>query len=239
MKKFVLSFMLISMSVLLVTAQRTINDPLAEKRNVGSFHGIEVATGIKLVLTTGNTEAVVVSASKTEYRERIITEVRNGVLKIYYDYPSDPFQKKGEGKNLKAYVSYKSINRLEANTGAEVTIEGKLEANTLDLNANTGALVNGELNVGELKVKQNTGSKITVSGKVNNLEAEGDTGSKFMGENLLVNTCDVNVSTGAGVTVSVEKEMNVKATTGGYLKYKGNAGIREIKTNTGGYVSRI
>jgi hypothetical protein len=33
--------------------------------------------------------------------------------------------------------------------------------------------------------------------------------------------------------------MNVKANTGGYVKYKGEGGIREIKTNTGGYVSRI
>jgi hypothetical protein len=37
----------------------------------------------------------------------------------------------------------------------------------------------------------------------------------------------------------VEKELNVKANTGGYVKYKGNAGIREVKTNTGGTVSKI
>jgi hypothetical protein len=33
--------------------------------------------------------------------------------------------------------------------------------------------------------------------------------------------------------------MTVKANTGGYVKYKGEAGIRDIKTNTGGHVSRI
>ena len=47
------------------------------------------------------------------------------------------------------------------------------------------------------------------------------------------------MSTGAGIHISVEKELNVKADTGGYVKYKGNAGIREIKTNTGGSVSKI
>ena len=49
----------------------------------------------------------------------------------------------------------------------------------------------------------------------------------------------IKMSTGAGIYISVEKELNVKADTGGYIKYKGNAGIREIKTNTGGYVSKI
>jgi len=239
MQKFILSFILMAVSPLLIHAQKTINDPLAEKRDVSSFHGIEVETGIKLILTSGNTEAVVVSASKTEYRERIVTEVRNGILKIYYDSQTGAINKKGESKNLKAYVSYKSIDRLDVNTGAKAMIEGKLEATSLEINANTGGEVEGELSVGALRVRQNTGSKITFSGKVNSLEAEGDTGSKFMGEDLTVNTCDVEVSTGAGVTISVEKEVTVKASTGGYLKYKGNAGIRDIKTSTGGKVSKI
>jgi hypothetical protein len=78
-----------------------------------------------------------------------------------------------------------------------------------------------------------------LSGKVDNLEAEGSTGSKFMGENLNTNTCSAEMGTGAGIYISVEKELNVKANTGGYVKYKGNAGIREVKTNTGGTVSKI
>jgi hypothetical protein len=96
-----------------------------------------------------------------------------------------------------------------------------------------------EVNIGTLKVNQNTGSKITLTGKVEKLEADGDTGSKFQGEGLVTSSCEVSVSTGAGVYISVEKEMNVNANTGGYVKYKGEAGIREIKTNTGGRVSRI
>jgi hypothetical protein len=33
--------------------------------------------------------------------------------------------------------------------------------------------------------------------------------------------------------------LNVKANTGGFVKYKGEAGIRDIKTSTGGSVKRI
>jgi len=220
-------------------AQKTINDANAEKRTVGSFHGIDVATGIELTLTKGATEEVAVSASEVEFRNKIVTEVVNGILKIHYETKTGAINRKNESKNLKAYVSYKSIDALTVTTGAEVNIEGVLESSTLDLKANTGGLVKGEINIGTLKVNQNTGSKITLSGKVNTLEAEGDTGSKFMGENLNTNTCSAEMSTGAGIYISVEKELNVKANTGGYIKYKGNAGIREIKTNTGGNVSKI
>jgi len=239
MKKSFLFFLLLAASFAPVLAQKAINDPNAEKRNVSSFHGIEIATGIKLILTPGNTEEVAVSASETEYRDKIITIVEKGILRIHYETKMGAINRKHQDKNMKAYVSYKTIDYLNANTGAEVEINGILNTPTFDLHANTGGLVKGELNTITLRVTQSTGSKITLSGKTDKLEVEGGTGSKFIGDDLSTNTCDVSVGTGAGVYITVEKEMNVKANTGGYVKYKGQAGIREIKTNTGGSVSRI
>ena len=239
MKNIFLSLLLLAGLVTTSFAQKTINDANAEKRTVGSFHGIEVATGIELTLTKGATEEVAVSASEKEFRDKIVTEVVNGILKIHYETKTGAINRRNESKHLRAYVSYKTLDLLHVTTGADVNIVGILEAQKLDLRANTGGLVKAEINIGSLKVDQNTGSKITLSGKVDNLEADGDTGSKFMGENLNTNTCSVEMSTGAGIYISVEKELNVKANTGGYIKYKGNAGVREIRTNTGGTVSKI
>jgi hypothetical protein len=239
MKKIFFSLLLLAGLICTSFAQRTINDGNAEKRTVGSFHGVEVATGIELTLTKGAAQEVAVSASEKEFRDKIVTEVVNGVLKIHYETKSGAINRKNENKKLKAYVSYTSLDLLYATTGAEVDIDGVLEAATLDMKANTGGQIKGEVNIGTLNVDQNTGSKITFTGKVDKLDAQGDTGSKFQGENLITNTCVVEMSTGAGIYISVEKELNVKANTGGYIKYKGNAGIREIRTNTGGTVSRI
>ena len=239
MKKSLLSLLLLVGLVTASFAQKTINDANAEKRTVAGFHGIDVGTGIELTLTKGSTEEVAVSASEVEFRNKIVTEVVNGILKIHYETKTGAINRKNESKSLKAYVSYKSLDHLTVTTGAEVKIEGVLQATTLDLKANTGGLVNGEVNIGTLKVDQGTGSKITISGKADNLEAEGSTGSKFMGEDLKTSICSVEMSTGAGIHISVEKELNVRANTGGYVKYKGNAGVREIKTNTGGNVSKI
>jgi len=236
------TFLFLSLFVGLVItsfAQKTINDANAEKRTVSSFHGIDVATGIELTLTKGTAEEVAVSASEIEFRDKIVTEVVNGILKIHYETKSGAINKTNQSKRLKAYVSYKSLDLLHVTTGAEANVDGVIESTTFELKANTGGLVKAEVNIGTLTVDQNTGSKITLTGKVDKLEAEGDTGSKFMGENLTTNTCFVKMSTGAGIHISVDKELNVKADTGGYVKYKGNAGIREIKTNTGGTVSKI
>ena len=238
MQKLFLSFLVMVFSVA-VMAQKTINDPNAEKRTVSSFHGIEVGTGIELTLTQGATEEVAVSAAKTEHRDRIVTKVENGILKIHYDSKLGSVNKIKESKNLKAYVSFKTLDVLNANTGADVEIVGALKSNILSIKANTGALIDGEVDVTTLKVSQNTGSKINLSGRADKLTVDGDTGSKFKGEEMATSNCNVTVSTGAIVSVKAEKELQVKANTGGVVRYKGNASIKEIKTNTGGTVSKI
>ena len=239
MKKLLVSFLVIAIGSTASFAQKIINDVNVEKRTIGSFHGIEVSTGIELTLTEGSTEEVAVSASTTEFRDKIVTEVKNGILRIHYETKTGSVNKVKETKGLKAYVSYKTLDVLDVNTGAEVKINGVLKSSSLNLNANTGGLVNGEVNITSFKVSQNTGSKITLSGKVEKLEINGDTGSKFNGEGLSTSNCSAKVSTGAGIYITVQKELNVKANTGGFVKYKGEAGIRDVKTSTGGSVKRI
>lgn len=220
-------------------SQKTISDANVEKRTVSSFHGIEVGTGIELVLIEGNFEEVGVSADKMEYRDKIITKVESGILKIHYENKAGAVNKTKESKHLKAYVSYRSLDKLDANTGAEVKIEGVLKSKKLDLNANTGALVNGKVDIDVLEISQSTGSKITLSGSANMLEIDGSTGSKFSGLEMNTSNCSVKVSTGAIITVHADKDLQVKANTGGVVKYKGNATLSDIKKNTGGTVSKI
>ena len=221
-----------------VFAQKTINDPNAEKRTVSSFHGIDVGTGIDLVISEGN-EDVVVSAATAEFRDKIVTKVENGILKIYYDNKLQSINTKKEKKELKAWVSYKSLDLLNASTGAQVEIEGTLKASTMKMIVNTGATVKGLVDIDDLTVDQNTGSEITFTGKTGKLDVTGDTGSMFKGIDLETSHCNAKVSTGAGIYITVQKELYIRANTGGYVKYKGDAGIREIKTNTGGTVSKI
>ncbi|MBI5856907.1 MAG: DUF2807 domain-containing protein [Sphingobacteriales bacterium] len=239
MKKFFLSLLVVVASGGMLLAQKTFNDPNAEIRNVSGFHGIDVSTGITLYLSEGNAEEVAVSASKTEYRDKIVTRVENGILKIHYETKSGSINKRYESKDMKAYVSYKMLDHLDVNTGAEVEISGVLKSSSLELKANTGGLVNGKVDINDMKVSQNTGSKITLSGKADKLEIDSDTGSKFMGEELSTQSCSVSASTGAKIWITAEKELKAKASTGGTVKYKGTASVSEVKVNTGGSVSKI
>jgi hypothetical protein len=238
MKKYLFALIAI-LSVTAMQAQMLVNDANVEKRAVTGFHGIEVSTGITLILTAGTAEEVAVSASKTEFRDRIITSVENGILKIRYENKLKSIDNRKEKKELRAYVSYINLDRLDANTGAEVEIEGALKANLLAMNVNTGAIVKGKIDIKQLEIDQTTGSIVTLTGEATSVKADGTTGSIFKGTDLRSDNCQASTTTGAGIYITVDKELSVKANTGGFVKYKGNAGVREIKTHTGGSVSRI
>ena len=239
MKKLSLFLLAIVLTCNALLAQKTINDANAEKRNVGSFHGINVGTGIKLILTEGNTEDVAVSADKIEYRDKIVTEVRAGILKIYYENKVGAINSNKEKKELKAYVSYKMLDQLDANTGAQVQVEGTLKSASMKMRVNTGAIVNASIKTNDLDVDQNTGSVITLAGDADKIDIHGDTGSMFKGIDLKTGNCNVTVTTGAGIYITVQKELSAKANTGGFVKYKGEVEVRDIKKNTGGSGSRI
>ena len=84
MKKVFIILPLLLCGLMLAAQDKIVYDPNAEIRNVGSFHAMEVSNGIDLILKQGNSEGVAVSASSTDIRDRIKTEVVNGKLKIYF-----------------------------------------------------------------------------------------------------------------------------------------------------------
>jgi putative autotransporter adhesin-like protein len=236
MKKIVLAFL----SCLLISAtfsqNKVINDKNAQKRDVKNFHGIRVSNGIHLYLSQGNDEAVAVSASEEEYTNRIKTEVDNGILKIYYDNGNHNWHM--EGKRLRAYVSFKTIDQLRGNSGAEVEVDGTIKSTDLSFEFTSGSSFNGRVESSSLKVDQNSGAETQISGTTGNLRVDVSSGSTFKGYDLETESCDASTSSGATLKVTVKKELSASASSGGQIYYKGSGVIRDISTSSGGEVSK-
>jgi hypothetical protein len=233
------SFILAIMFSFSLLAQKQINDANAEVRQVKGFHAIRVSTGIELMLTLSSSEAVAVSASNTEDRARIKTVVEGGVLRIYFDNDDWKVWKNRKNGKLKAYVSAIKIDDLDINSGAQVNVEGELKTDKLGLDVSSGATFNGKVNVaGTLNVDQSSGSQIRISGTAADLKLDGSSGSTFNGYELAVDNAEVDLSSGSTTELTINKELSAEATSGGSVRYKGGAVIRNIKTGSGGAISR-
>ncbi|MBL7701330.1 MAG: DUF2807 domain-containing protein [Ferruginibacter sp.] len=238
MKK--LFFFLLTAFSLTVFAQETkvINDANATKRSLnGSFNGVSVSSGIDLYLSAGNEESVAVSASEQKHLDRLITEVVNGTLKIYYDNKGMTW--KSGNKKLKAYVSFKALERLSVSAGSDAKLDGSINADNFDLDVSSGAAFKGDVIAKTISADVSSGASISISGKSDKLKVEVSSGADFKGYDLVTDYCDASASSGAGVHVTINKELNAKASSGGDIKYKGTALIRDIKTSSGGSVKKV
>lgn len=215
------------------TAQKVVNDANAEKRNVSGYHAIEISGGIDLYLSQGN-ESVAVSASETKHRDRIKTEVVNGVLKIYYE--------KNEKSNvnidvdwgtrkLKAYVSFKNLDALTGSGGSDILVDGIIKVNTLSLDVSGGSDFDGKVEANELKVDASGGSDVNISGSVKDLNVDASGGSDFKGYELAADICNLDASGGSDIYVTVNKELSADASGGSDVLYKGNGSIKEMRTS--------
>jgi hypothetical protein len=216
---------------------KVINDANAEARTVGSFHGIKVSSGIQLVLKQGSTEAVAVSAPDKEERDRIKTEVVNGVLKIYYD---NKFLKewRTNHRNLKAYVSCKNLDKFDGSAGSHTTVDGTLTAGTLDMGISSGAHFEGEIKATSLSVDQSSGSNTEISGTAQTLKVETSSGAVFHGYGLATDNCSAETSSGGSIQVTVNKALTAEASSGGGIRYKGNGSVTNVSTSSGGSVKK-
>lgn len=227
--------LLISVSLL---AQATFNDANAEMRNVKGFRGIKVATGIQLVLTQGSTEAVAVSAPTPEDRNRIKTVVENGVLKIYYDYDAWKLLRGKINKKLRAYVSVVNIDEMAVSSGASLKVDGEIKTDKLGIKASSGGILEGKIVANDVNVDQSSGAVVRLSGSADNMDIEGSSGSVFHGYDVAVNSCNAKTSSGAGVQVTVNKEISAGASSGGSVIYKGDGTLKNKRTSSGGHVGR-
>src|SRR5689334_687027 len=112
MKKTIFFALAMVLAVAGFSQDKVINDPNVEVRSVGSFNAVKISNGIELIIKQGDTEAVAVSAIDKAYRERIKTEVKDGELRIYFDHSTWKTWS-SSGKKLKAYVSFKQLEKFE------------------------------------------------------------------------------------------------------------------------------
>lgn len=198
-------------------SQETVTGAETEKRTIADFHAIEVSSGIEVHISKGEKPELALTATNPEYLSRIQTEVRDGVLHISRN--SDwKFWNSLKNWRIRVYLSYTQLDDLKISSGASV--EGK------------------NISLPKLEAHFSSGASLNLSGTVDDLQLEGNSGAQCNSYNLHVQTCHVRVNSGAGVHITVDKEISARAGSGGYVRFRGNGLIRDIDVNSGGSVKR-
>jgi len=218
-------------------AQRTvINDPNAALRPVKGYHGIEVSHAIDLYLSPGDQETVAVSARDIKWRDRIRTEVVDGILKIWLDAKS--WSSLGNLK-LKAYVSFTTLDKLTASGASDVYVDGVITGPTLSINLSGASDFKGAIKVGDLRLDQSGASDAHITGIVTGLATiESSGASDVKGYDLVISNCTAHASGASDIHITVNKELSADASGASGIYYKGDGVIREVRSSGASNVSK-
>lgn len=237
MRKIILLASILFVAAAVGTAQMTFNDPNAVKRAVGGFHAVEVSGGVDLYIAAG-TEAVAVSASSEKYRDKIKTEVKEGVLHIWYETGLGINLEWGD-KKLKAYVSFSTLDGLRAGGGSDIIADGSLNCPRLRLGLSGGSDFKGQVETEELKVEASGGSDVNISGHARRLKIGTSGGSDFHGYQLSADDCELVASGGSDVRITVNRQLDARASGGSDVYFKGNAAISNSESSGSSSIQRV
>lgn len=208
--------------------QTIINDKNVEVRNVSSFSAVKVSGGIEVYLSQSDEDAVAVSASDLKYRDNIKTEVRNGILNIYFD--SKPFRF-NSGLNLRAYVSFKTLESIEASGASNFIINGLFNGNTVKIKLSGACEMKGKVNFDNLDVTLSGASTMKITGDIKNFKLDASGASDIKNYGLVVDNFIAKLSGASDVKITVNKSISAKASGASSLDYQGNPETRDVSSS--------
>jgi len=237
MKKIVLS-LFVAGSFFAASAQKEIvNDPNAEIRTInGSFNKIKISGGIDLYLSQAEDEAVAVSAAQDKFKDGIKTVVENNTLKIYYfgDKTLEVFK----NKKLRAYVSFKNLELVDASGACDVQVAGVINVSSLTLSLSGASDFKGAVKVSNLKMDLSGASDVTIKGIANTVNIESSGASDVSGFDLVTDLCRAKASGASDINITVNKELNASASGSSDITYKGEGVTKDVHTSGSSSVSK-
>jgi hypothetical protein len=239
MKKVLILFVL-SLGLLNSRAQNEKNivvDANAEVRTITSFNAIEVSGTIDLYLSQGTEEAVAISASSDEIKQRMRTEVRGNTLLIYFDGKGLNWKKWGNHK-MKAYVTFKTLKRLEASGACNVRATETIRQDELKMELSGASDFIGDMNVKTLRIDASGASNAKLSGSAEDVNIIASGACNLKAYDLKTVMCKTDASGASHIRITVDKELNANATGGSTIFFKGNGLIRDISASGGASVKR-
>jgi len=167
---------------------------VTSERSVEPFKSIQVSHGWDLILHQGNGHHMVIEADEN-VMDLLRTEVRNGVLRIYFD---DGVQIRKSGKKL-IHLTFEELKSIEASGGSDVRSEDVLRTGDLKLSLSGGSdLEMNDLYAEELSMQLSGGSDTKIDfGACQELTVQASGGSDMNLSDLDMEYCDLQLSGGS------------------------------------------
>jgi len=216
--------------LLMISASCTFPLKAQQTKNmsVSNFSEVSVSAGIDLIITQGPSENAKIVARDEIIDQVLIRQTGNG-LRIGWK-ENENYGNKYKNKTAKVYLNYKVLNSISASSGSSLTTENVLKTTKLDVRASSGASIDAKISCSDLDLQSSSGASVDLIGKAANMDISSSSGASINAVDLLADYAKVRASSGADIKVNVAKGLEASTGSGGNIRYKGNASLRNVSS---------
>ena len=201
--------------------------------SVQPFDAIKASGLYELVLSQGDKESVKIEADDNL---QFLFSVSNNGSTLVVDMPKLKDQdihyknkKDDQSLKLKVYVTFKKLKSIDVGVVGNVRSATPMKFDALEIESKNVGNVNLELTADKLNVKNKGVGNLTLSGKATDATITNSGVGQFDGEDLVVQTMDIENSGVGSANVNVEKDLKIKDTFLGKVSNKGNAKTHKME----------
>jgi len=209
----------------------TCNAQESIERSIGEFSTLKVYDLINLKMIKSDENKVVISGKNKKDVEVVN---HNGKLKIRMN-----LEESYDGNDTVVILYFSSVDVIDANEGAKVTIKEPIEQYEIDLRTQEGAEITATLKTTYANFRAVTGGVINVTGSSKNQDISIYTGGIFNGEEFITKDTEVSINAAGEAYVHATESVDVRIKAGGNVFIYGKPKQVDESTLLGGRIKRM
>jgi len=204
---------------------------VSEIRNISSFDGIKVSSGIDVFIKQGDAENLKLEADENLH-EVIKTEVKNNTLYIYTE------ENIRKAKSKTVYVLYKELNRIKISSSGDIKGANTLKTDELDISLSSAGDLDLDIQAREIYLSISSSGDAKISGKANFLKASLSSAGDLDAYDLEVKKCKITVSSAGNAKINVTEDLDATASSAGDIYYTGDPEIKNLNSSSAGGIHK-
>jgi hypothetical protein len=144
-----------------------------------------------------------------------------------------------DGNDTVVELYFISVDVIDANEGAFVSVKDVIKQYEIDLKVQEGASITVKLNTTYANMRAVTGGEINVSGSSINQDITIYTGGVFNGEEFITENTEVSINAAGEAYVNATELIDIRIKAGGDVFIYGNPKEIKEKTLLGGRIKRM
>ena len=204
-----------------------------EDRHITGLRAVDVGGSFDVYITQGSSESVKVEAPD-EIIDHIITEVDNGVLKIYNKndrnfHWGDIF---GNHKKIVVYVVAKDLNAIALSGSGDVYFKEGIHTNSMRLKVSGSGDMYGKVDVKNLESGISGSGDVKLAGRAENSAVNVSGSGDFEARGLVTVNTIVHVSGSGDASINASNSVSASISGSGDVRYTG--GARNVSSSKSG-----